>query len=68
MTKEAVVKYQKGIGQKAEIKTYKDFKNQLKDVNVDLLVSIELNLDLIIDEIFEIDSEFLIFETMYKQI
>ena len=65
VTKEAVVKYQKGIGQKAEIKTYKDFKNQLKDVNVDLLVSIELNLDLIIDEIFEIDSEFLIFETMY---
>ena len=65
VTKEAVVKYQKGIGQKAEIKTYNDFKNQLKDVNVDLLVSIELNLDLIIDEIFEIDSEFLIFETMY---
>lgn len=65
ISKEAVIKYQKAIGKKAEINTYKDFKNQLKDVNVDLLVSIGLNLDLIIDEIFEIDSEFLIFETVY---
>ena len=65
ISKEAVIKYQKGIGNKAEVNTYKDFRNQLKDIDVDLLISIGLNLDLIIDEIFEIDSEFLIFETIY---
>lgn len=65
VSREAVIKYQKGIGKKTEIKTYENFKNELNDVNVDLLVSIELNLDLIIGEILEIDSEFLIFETMY---
>lgn len=65
ISREEVLKYQKGIGNKAEIKTYEEFKHELIDHKVDLLVSIELNLDLIIEEIMEIDSEFLMLETMY---
>ena len=65
VSREAVIKYQKGIGKKTEIKTYENFKNEINGANVDLLVSIELNLDLIIEEIMETDPEFLMFETMY---
>tara|TARA_B110000003_G_scaffold274944_1_gene316192 strand:+ start:562 stop:1368 length:807 start_codon:yes stop_codon:yes gene_type:complete len=65
ISREEVLKYQKGIGNKAEIKTYEEFKHELIHDKVDLLVSIELNLDLIIEEIMEIDPEFLMFETMY---
>ncbi len=65
ISREEVIKYQKGIGKKAEIITYEDFKNELSSNIVDLVVSIELNLDLIISQILEIDSEFLMFETMY---
>ena len=65
ISREEVLKYQKEIGNKAEIKTYEEFKHELIDDKVDLLVSIELNLDQIIEEIMETDPEFLMFETMY---
>ena len=65
ISKAEVLKYQKGIGYLAKTKTFQEFKHEFGNYEVDLLISIELNLDLIIDEIMEIGSEFLIFETMY---
>ena len=60
-----VEKYQKKMGSKVSIETFEHFISKNKNKEIDLIVSIELDLDLIIDNVLKLNSSFLIFETMY---
>ena len=65
ISKEDVKKYQKNMGSEISIDTFENFISKDKKSEVDLVVSIELDLDLIINNILKISPSFLMFETMY---
>ena len=60
-----IEKYQKKMGSRVSIKTFEYFISENKNKEIDLIISIELDLDLIIKNILKLNSSFLIFETMY---
>jgi hypothetical protein len=65
ISKDDIAKYQNLTGLAVDTYTYEEF-DSLKNYNkVDILVSIELNLQNIIENILSIGSKFLIIETMY---
>ena len=57
--------YQKLIGNVSEINTIDYFYEHKNDKKIDVLISIELNLNLIIDNILELKPNYIIFETFY---
>ena len=57
--------YQKFIGNVSEINTIDYFYEHKNDKKIDVLISIELNLNLIIDNILELKPNYIIFETFY---
>ena len=60
-----IEKYQKKMGSRVSINTFEYFISENKNKEIDLIISIELDLDLIINNIIKLNSSFLIFETMY---
>ncbi len=60
-----IEKYQKKMGNKVSIETFEYFISENKNKEIDLIISIELDLDLIINNILKLNSSFLMFETMY---
>tara|TARA_X000000368_G_scaffold254021_1_gene200808 strand:- start:765 stop:1571 length:807 start_codon:yes stop_codon:yes gene_type:complete len=65
ISKNDIEKYQNNTGSNVLITTFEDFILNNENRAVDLIVSIELDLDIIIKNIFELNPKFLIFETMY---
>lgn len=65
ISKNQVFEYQKNTGLNLDILTFEELI-QTKDINnIELVVSIELNLDLILDNIIFLNPKFLILETFY---
>ena len=62
---EDILHYQNGIGNVAQVNTVDYFYENKKNEIVDVLVSIELNLNLIIDDILKLNPNYIIFETFY---
>tara|TARA_B110000003_G_scaffold90285_2_gene92346 strand:+ start:877 stop:1695 length:819 start_codon:yes stop_codon:yes gene_type:complete len=65
ISQEDVSLYQKFIGNVSEINTIDYFYKHKNDKKIDVLISIELNLNLIIDNILELNPNYIIFETFY---
>ena len=65
ISKKDIKTYQEKIGNIAEINTIDYFYKNKKNENVEIVVSIELNLNLIIDDILKLDANYIIFETFY---
>jgi len=65
ISKKDILTYQEKIGNIAEINTIDYFYKNKKNENVEILVSIELNLNLIIDDILKLEANYIIFETFY---
>ena len=65
ISKGDIDKYQNLMGSNFDIKTISKFKQEIIKRQTDVVVCVELNLDLIIDELLDLDSKFLIIETMY---
>ena len=65
ISKKDISTYQEKIGNIAEINTIDYFYENKKNENVEIVVSIELNLNLIIDDILKLDANYIIFETFY---
>lgn len=65
ISKDDITIYQNLTGLEVDTYTYEEFKSLENNNNVDILVSIELNLQNIIENILLIGSIFLIIETMY---
>ncbi len=65
ISKEDIKKYQLKIGSDIPIVNHDDFIKIMENKEIDLVVSIALNLDLIIENILDMNSKFLILETSY---
>jgi len=65
ISKKDISTYQEKIGNIAEVNTIDYFYKNKKNENVEIVVSIELNLNLIIDDILKLDANYIIFETFY---
>lgn len=65
ISKKDISTYQDRIGNIAEINTIDYFYKNKNDEAVEIVVSIELNLNLIIDDILKLDANYIIFETFY---
>jgi len=65
ISKEDIIKYQNLTMIEVDTYTYEEFQSLENNNNVDILVSIELNLQNVIENILSIGSQFLIIETMY---
>jgi len=65
ISQEDVSRYQKFVGNVSEINTIDYFYKQKNDKKIDVLISIELNLNFIIDNIIELNPNYIIFETFY---
>jgi len=65
ISKEDIEKYQKNMGSKVPIDTFENLIAKGTKNKVDLVISIELDLDLIIKNILQMSPRFLMFETMY---
>lgn len=65
ISKRDIERYQEKVGGNIEILTYEEFDEVKDSKEIDVIVSIELDLDLIIENILSMNSKFLIFETMY---
>ena len=65
LSKKDISTYQEKIGNIAEVNTIDYFYKNKKNENVEIVVSIELNLNLIIDDILKLDANYIIFETFY---
>tara|TARA_S200000501_G_scaffold141233_1_gene133474 strand:+ start:288 stop:1100 length:813 start_codon:yes stop_codon:yes gene_type:complete len=65
ISKKDVDQYQNLVGENFKILTYENFKNISLNKIVDVVVCIELHLDIILNSVLEMNSKFLIIETMY---
>ena len=65
ISQEDVLLYQNAMGNIAEVNTIDYFYENKKNEKVDVLISIELNLKLIIDDILKLNPNYIIFETFY---
>lgn len=65
ISKKDITTYQEKIGNIAEINTIDYFFKNKKNKKVEIVISIELNLNFIIDNILKLDSNYIIFETFY---
>ena len=65
ISREDINEYQKNVGSTCKTLTFEEYLKSYENNKVDIIVSIELNLDLIIENILSLRANFLIFETMY---